>query len=238
VSRREYLPTDGQVETALDTAADSRAQRLARLEPEQESQPPATQNMLPVLAAIASGPSASRIQAEPHAPPSAWSVGDSALYQRAEGSERSVVKVVRVDAGLPGDIPSIIVQMPDGRERDTTPARLSPAAAATTATEREPPQPALVERLAELEYGYEWQIVPSGSSVPPNMQYTLPLEGQPRQARIAPEWQLQLWSEPAGAFYRLYVRRYANHADSRSFHALNGVQMVIVWLFLPSGRRA
>ena len=33
------------------------------------------------------------------------------------------------------------------------------------------------------------------------------MEGRARQARIPPQWQLQLWSEPADAFYRISVRR-------------------------------
>lgn len=59
-----------------------------------------------------------------------------------------------------------------------------------------------------VQYSYEWQDVPAGASVPPGMAYTLPLEeGEARQARIPPSWQLQLWSKKADAFYRITVHR-------------------------------
>jgi hypothetical protein len=141
-----------------------------------------------------------------------------------------------VDAPL-GEIPSIIVLMPDGlTERDTTPARLSPAGAAAGAAagvsaapigaagrggaSNQPVRAASSGggagggsgsggggAEAAVEYSYEWQEVPAGASVPPGMAYTLPLEGQPRRARIPPCWQLQLWSEKADAFYRIKVER-------------------------------
>ena len=61
---------------------------------------------------------------------SAWSVGDRALYTRGCDGEHAAVtvNVTVVHVGAPLGIPSIIVRMPDGAERDTTPARLSPAA--------------------------------------------------------------------------------------------------------------
>ena len=61
---------------------------------------------------------------------------------------------------------------------------------------------------ADLEFDYEWKELPPHMAVPPGLEYKLSLDGGPKQARIAHKWQLQLWSEPADAFYRVEVTRF------------------------------
>ena len=61
---------------------------------------------------------------------------------------------------------------------------------------------------AELEFDYEWKEILPGMAVPPSLEYQLSLGKAPTLARIAPKWQLQLWSEKADAFYRVEVARF------------------------------
>jgi hypothetical protein len=61
--------------------------------------------------------------------------------------------------------------------------------------------------VAELEFDYEWKELPPHMHVPPGLEYKMSLDGGSKHARIAPTWQLQLWSEPADAFYRVEVTR-------------------------------
>ncbi len=224
-TRAGYLPEAGQSSTALDTAADERLERIEQL------QASASKNQRQLTGAadrpleLGSESEPERVpEPEPEPEPesaymTAWHPGDRALYQRSSNSEPVLVTVVRVTMP-PGEIPSIIVRMPSQgasgaeTERDTTPARLSqvpepscPGVAYGSAGAQSPATATPRAQEAVL-YSYEWQDVPEGASVPPGMAYTLPLaEGEARQARIPPAWQLQLWSEQADAFYRVTVQR-------------------------------
>ena len=60
----------------------------------------------------------------------------------------------------------------------------------------------------ELEFDYEWKELPPDMAVPACLEYQLSLGSAPTLARIAPKWQLQLWSEKADAFYRVEVARF------------------------------
>ena len=212
-SRQSYLPTAGQVDTALDTAVDrARIDRLDQL----HGEGPAA---LPDPVQEEQGPTPRERKLDDL--PCLWTAGDNALYRCANG-EQMLVKIIRVCTApmAADDEPSVVVCMPDGAERDTTMARLS------SAPEPEP-EPA-VPVLSEPVYSYEWQDVPAGASVPPGMAYTLPLGGQTRRARIPPQWRLQLWSEALQEFYRLDVQRTSTIAlVERELAASKGAKVTV-----------
>jgi hypothetical protein len=236
--RQSYLPAHGQASTALDTAADddddggaaAAAAAAAAGDWDPTAAGDARQQQQRRRRRRRQAPDDPELVSEPEA--LQWRVGDTALYRSGGGGGGGgatiiSVSVVGVIAMAAGELPSVIVRMPDGGERDTTPARLIKPEGAPPPPAAPPPSSSAAAPPAAAEgggargvrpqcYGYEWREVPAGEHVPPGLAYTLPLgPDQPRRARIPPLWQLQLWCEPAEAFYRLEVTDSDTHTHHR-----------------------
>ena len=54
---------------------------------------------------------------------------------------------------------------------------------------------------------YDWQDLSNTATVPPGLDLQLPLDGQPRRARIPPRWQLRVWIDDEHGFWRHDVSR-------------------------------
>jgi len=106
---------------------------------------------------------------------------------------------------LRGPAAPLMLQSQDGTARASRASRAAaapaaaPAAGSATAAAGAGP--------ARFTPTYEWQALPDGCTVPAGLDIDLPLDGQPRRARIPPRWQLRIWLSDEHGFLRLDVRR-------------------------------
>lgn len=143
------------------------------------------------------------------------------------GTDCSVCVEVENDEGTPGSEPELEVRhlmLEDGLVvQGRIPEHVPPQPGDATIEDRgssdvmdctmadgvaQQPTATAAGASTNLEFDYEWKELPPNVAVPAGLEYKMPLDGGPNLARVAPKWQLQLWSEPADAFYRVEVSRF------------------------------
>mmetsp|Transcript_2061 Transcript_2061/g.6453 ORF Transcript_2061/g.6453 Transcript_2061/m.6453 type:complete len:264 (+) Transcript_2061:184-975(+) len=91
----------------------------------------------------------------------------------------------------------------------------------------------LLSPAPPLELSYEWQTVHGDMEIPPGLEIELPLNGQPKRARIPPRWRLQVWLDERRGYLRHDVQRDTTVGELRRAAATSaGVPMDAVKVYM------